>query len=75
VNDADLVRLVEELEDRAESYVTLEAVERVAGGEVVSSAMASGLLLVDFRSRTDGSGITLCRLNRHHPLVRQLTGW
>jgi hypothetical protein len=38
------------------------------------------VLLVDYRTRLDGATgefkpLTLCRLNRHHPLVQQLTGW
>jgi hypothetical protein len=74
VSDSDLIRLVDTLEDKAESYLTLEAVERAAGHDV-SSAVASGLLLVDYRTRSDGTRVTLCRLNRRHPLVRQLTGW
>jgi hypothetical protein len=74
VNDADLVRLVDALEDRAESYLTLEQVEHAAGGDV-AVAVAGGLLLVDYRTRLDGSAVTHCRLNRHHPLVVQLTSW
>ena len=74
MNDADLVRLVDSLEDSAASYLTLEQIE-VAAGEALSERVASGLLLVDYRTRLDGSAVTLCRLNRHHPLVAQLTGW
>jgi hypothetical protein len=74
VNDADLVRLVDALEDKADGYLTLDEVERAAG-EDVGSAVGSGLLLVDYRTRPDGSGVTLCRLNRHHPMVQRLTGW
>ena len=74
MNDADLVRLVDSLEDSAASYLTLEQIE-AAAGEAVSERVASGLLLVDYRTRLDGSAVTLCRLNRHHPLVAQLTGW
>jgi hypothetical protein len=73
VNDADLVRLVERLEDSAESYVTLDDVQASAGD--VSAAITAGLLLVDYRTRVDGRSVTLCRLNRHHPLVLKLTGW
>jgi hypothetical protein len=36
-------------------------------------------LLVDYRATIDPHGtrqpLTLARLNRHHPLVRQLTSW
>jgi hypothetical protein len=74
VNEPDLVRLVDSLEDRAESYLTLNEVT-AAAGEDVSEAIGSGLLLVDYRTRADGSSITLCRLNRHHPLVVKLTSW
>ena len=74
MNDADLVRLVDALEDKAEGYVTLEDVERAVGTEV-SAQIASGLLLVDYRARLAGTQVTLCRLNRHHPLVSKLTGW
>ena len=74
MNDAELVRLVDELEAKAESYVTLEDVERAAGA-VVSAQIAAGLLLVDYRQRLDGTPVTLCRLNRHHALVVELTGW
>jgi hypothetical protein len=74
VNEPDLVRLVDSLEDGAESYLTLNEV-MAAAGEDVSEAIGSGLLLVDYRTRADGSPITLCRLNRHHPLVVKLTSW
>jgi hypothetical protein len=75
-DDADvaLIRLVDELEDKADGYITLEQVER-AVGFAVSRPIADGILLVDHRARPDGSQITLCRLNRHHPLVARLTGW
>jgi hypothetical protein len=74
VNDADLVRLVDGLEDAADSYLTLEQIESAAG-ESLSDAIARGVLLVDYRTREDGTPVTLCRLNRHHPLVAQLTSW
>jgi hypothetical protein len=74
VNDTDLVRLVDALEDAAAGYLTLDQVE-TAVGEELSRSIAGGLLLVDYRTRLDGSQVTLCRLNRHHPLVAQLTGW
>ena len=73
-DEADLVRLVDRLEDRAASYVTLEEVERAAGRDV-SGAVAEGVLLVDYRTRADGTPITLCRLNRRHPRVAALTSW
>jgi hypothetical protein len=65
---------VDALEDKAEGYITLEDVEAAAGGDV-SSAIAESLLLVDFRTRLDGGSVTLCRLNRRHPLVVELTRW
>ena len=74
MNDAELVRLVDELEEKASGYITLEDVERAAGF-TVSAEIESGLLLVDYRTRLDGTAVTLCRLNRHHPLVVELTGW
>jgi hypothetical protein len=73
VNDADLVRLVDHLEDSVDGYVTLDEVQSMAGD--VSQAIAGGLLLVDYRTRADGTAVTLCRLNRHHPLVKELTSW
>jgi hypothetical protein len=74
VNDSALVVLVDKLEEKASGYVTLDDVERAAGSPV-SAQIASGLLLVDYRTRLDGTAVTLCRLNRHHPLVAELTGW
>ena len=73
MDEADLVRLVDRLEEQAESYVTLDEVQRATSGSDVSQAIADGVLLVDYRTRADGSPITLCRLNRRHPLVAQLT--
>ncbi len=74
MTDAQLVRLVDELEAKASGYVTLEEVEHAVGA-AVSAQIESGLLLVDYRTRLDGTNVTLCRLNRHHPLVAELTGW
>jgi hypothetical protein len=74
VNDADLVRLVDRVEDAADGYVTLGQLE-VAAGEPLADPVARGLLLVDHRTRADGSPVTLSRLNRHHPLVCELTSW
>ena len=75
MNDADLIRLVDALEDAAESYVTLDQVAAAAGDADLGSAIADHLLLVDYRSRLDGTPVTLCRLNRRHPLVISLTAW
>jgi hypothetical protein len=74
MTDADLVRLVDQLEDSADGYLTLEQLE-AAAGQTLAAQVAAGLLLVDHRTREDGSPITLCRLNRHHALVAQLTNW
>jgi len=70
-----LLQFVDALEDAAESYVTLDQVVAAAGGEDLSSAIANHLLLVDYRTRLDGTPVTLCRLNRRHPLVKRLTAW
>lgn len=74
MNPADLVRLVDRLEDDAEGYLTLDEVTAAAGVNV-DAAIAEGLLLVDYRTRLDGGRVTLCRLNRRHPLVAELTSW
>ena len=75
MNDTDLIRLVDALEDAADSYITLDQVAAAAGGHDLSSAIADHFLLVDYRTRLDGTPVTLCRLNRRHPLVKQLTAW
>jgi hypothetical protein len=73
-----LVRLIDDLEAHANGYITLAEVERAAG-RTLDDVVASGLLLVDYREQIDLDGtrqpLTLARLNRHHPLVRQLTSW
>jgi len=74
VNKSDLVRLVDRLEDQADGYLTLNHV-RAAAGEPLDDAIAGHLLLVDNRTRQDGTPVTLCRLNRRHPLVVELTAW
>jgi hypothetical protein len=75
---ADLVRLVDDLEGRAAGYITLDDVERRAGRSVADE-IAQGVLLIDYRAGVDRSGVrsplTLCRLNRQHPLVREVTAW
>jgi hypothetical protein len=68
-----LVRLVDALEDQTDTYVTLDQVESAAGADV-SWAVAEHILLVDYRTRIDGSPATLCRLNRRHPMVERLCG-
>jgi hypothetical protein len=70
-----LIRLVDDLEDRAESYLTMDDVWAVADPDEVATAIAEHVLLVDHRTREDGSAVTLCRLNRRHPRVAKLTGW
>jgi hypothetical protein len=70
----ELIRLVDRLEDAAESYVTLDEV-RAAGGRGLDAAIAEHILLVDYRTREDGTPVTLCRLNRRHPEVARLTTW
>lgn len=71
---AELVRLVDELEDRAEAPLTLAEVEGHVGRSL-SQEIGDAVLLVDYRQSIDASRVTLCRLNRHHPLVRELTSW
>lgn len=68
-----LIRAVDALEDRG-GYVSLAEVERAMGREVAAE-IASAVLLVDYRQRADGTRVTLCRLNRHHPTVQRLTAW
>jgi hypothetical protein len=70
----ELIRLVDALEDRAATYVTLDDVV-AAGGMDLEAAIAEHILLVDYRQRPDGTPVTLCRLNRRHPLVMRLTSW
>jgi hypothetical protein len=70
---ADLIKTVDALEDRAASYLTLDEVEGRVGD--ISAAVNAYVLLVDYRTRADGTPVTLCRLNRRHPEVMRLTGW
>jgi hypothetical protein len=79
------VRCVDALESAAERYVTLDDVRRECGVDhaqvdVIQAALEDDLLLVDERRRLEGandalSPVRLCRLNRRHPLVRQLLAW
>jgi hypothetical protein len=75
---SEIARLVDRLEEEAAAagagYLTLEAAERAAGRELAAE-IADALLLVDRRQRPDGSPVTLCRLNRQHPLARELSRW
>ena len=75
----ELIRIVDELETRTAGYITLNEVE-AAIGQSAQEAIDAGLLLVDYRQRADPNTgalepLTLARLNRQHPLVRQLTAW
>ncbi len=80
---ARLVRLVDGLEARTVGYLTLAEVRQVAGGDLAAAldaALAEELLLVDHRRRLDEGAaeptpVTLCRLNRHHPLVQRVAGF
>jgi len=74
VTAEELIRLVDGLEDRAESYLTLDDVQQAAGADL-TWAIDQAILLVDYRTRLDGSHVTLCRLNRRHPDVARLTAW
>jgi hypothetical protein len=74
VSHTALIRLVDGLEDRAAGYVTLDQVE-AGGAQNVAEAIADGVLLIDHRTRADGTAVILCRLNRHHPAVIELTSW
>jgi hypothetical protein len=79
MTDEELVQAVDELEAHADGYLTLEQVEE-ALGHSTADAVAQSLLLVDYRESIDAASgarraVTLCRLNRQHPLVRQLTAW
>lgn len=74
MDTAELIRLIDALEEHAASYVTLADVEAAAGQDV-SQAIVDHVVLVDYRTRQDGTPVTLCRLNRRHPLVVRLTSW
>jgi len=69
-----LIRTVDALEDAADGPLVLAAVEH-AVGRGLQAEIDAALLLVDVRTRADGRPVTLCRLNRQHPLVRSLTAW
>lgn len=76
-----LVHRLEQLEATAgSSYVLLDTLEPTCDAATVQWAIADDLLLVDHRTRLDPESgellpVTLCRLNRRHPLVRELTAW
>lgn len=75
---ARLVRLLDGLEAETTGYVTVDdlAARGVAAADI-RQAVEEQLLLVDDRHRMNAArdaleAVTLCRLNRHHPLVREL---
>ena len=71
----EFIRTVDRLEEQqTEGYLSLEAVV-AAHGNPVDAYLADAILLVDYRQRADGSQVTVCRLNRRHPLVARLTAW
>ena len=76
----DFVLLVDRLESRTSGYLTLDAVRATCGPlrDLVERAVADYVLLVDHRTHLDpntreATTVTVCRLNRHHPLVRRLS--
>jgi hypothetical protein len=76
VDHTELIRQVDELEDRAQGYLTFDQVASTIGGDVdLAGAIADHVLLIDRRTRLDGTPVVVCRLNRRHPLVASLTGW
>ena len=68
----DLIRRIDDLEARGQ--LVLEDLQFQLGGDL-SGLVTENVLLVDYRTRLDGNQVTLCRLNRHHPLVKELTKW
>ena len=77
-----LVLVVDRLEASASGYVTLDDVQAALGplAAALDRALAEDLLLVDERLQLEGTGscarrVTLCRLNRHHPLVRAVVSF
>lgn len=73
---SDFIRLVDGLEDRADGYLTLDDIKRSASSELeVDAAVRDYILLLDHRTRVDGTSVTLCRLNRRHPDVIRVTAW
>jgi hypothetical protein len=77
---ARLIALVDRLEDAPAPYLTLERVQKLAAADqlvagCIPEALEDAVLLVDHRQDVDGNQVTLCRLNRRHPRVRELTRW
>jgi hypothetical protein len=71
----EFIRIVDALEERADPYLSLDEVAEVATAALLERAIAEHVLLVDYRNRLEGAPITLCRLNRRHPLVAEITVW
>ncbi len=79
---AALARLVDTLEARSPTYLTLDEVRRTAGplAGAVDRALAEDLLVVDEREWLAAGAdapvpVAVCRLNRHHPIARALGGF
>jgi SNF2 family DNA or RNA helicase len=70
----ELIRRLDALEDQARDYVTLDEAQRETNADL-SQAIAENVVVVDYRRRPDGTPVILCRLNRHHPTVKELTSW
>ena len=72
------IRLLDHLEATTEGALVLDEAQRQVGQDL-APLVADGILLVDYRQRLDANGaiqpVTLCRLNRHHPSVKQAVGW
>lgn len=73
-----LLHEIDRFEGNTDGYLVLEELERALGQEL-GELVADEVLLVDHRRRLDASGapqpVTVCRLNRHHPRVKQLGDW
>jgi hypothetical protein len=75
---ARLVALLDRLEGESTAYLDLDRLRAAWDGApaILDAAIAEDVLLVDDRTRLDEATgalvpITLCRLNRSHPDVRQ----
>jgi hypothetical protein len=71
----EFIRTVDALEERADGYLILDEVAEVVDTGLVNRAIAEYVLLVDHRIRLDGTAVTVCRLNRRHPLVTEINVW
>ena len=70
----DVIRTLDDLEDRADGYLSLSDCEH-AVGRSLQPEIDDSVVLVDYRMRADGTPVTLARLNRRHPMVQALTNW